>query len=133
MGVFRAGFFGYEFIRVQKHVPIGCMWRPEVDIRCPPQLLSTLSFESGSLCGYSAHWFSDSSWLVSFRDLPVSTQSLSQALAGGSRCHIWAFHVGAGGLTQVLTLPQHLRHLPSPGMFLEQNQSFQEVLTALLQ
>lgn len=40
--------------------------------------------------------------------------------------------MGAGDPTQVLMQAQHLRHLPGPGMFLEPNQSFQEVLTALL-
>lgn len=35
-----------------EHVPVcRCMWSPEHDVRCLPQLPSTLAFEAGALNG----------------------------------------------------------------------------------
>lgn len=42
---------------VWRHTGMNCTWRPEVNIRHLPQLLSTLPFETGCLTELGAHWF----------------------------------------------------------------------------
>lgn len=49
-----------------------CLWRPEIDFKCPPSWLSTLVFETRSLTEPGAYWFSWISWPANPKVPPAS-------------------------------------------------------------
>ena len=67
-----------------------CMYRPDVNIKCLPQAVSVLFFETASFIKPGAHQFDSTVWPASSQDPIISG--------------LWAFYMDAGDLNSNLHL-----------------------------
>lgn len=76
-----------------------CLSRLETYLRCPPQLLATLSIETGSLTEPRSHPFSQVGCPATSKEEPAFLVLGWQANA---TIHIWLFKWGSWGLNSYL-------------------------------
>lgn len=90
---FFMGIFVYMFVCVCACRHTACVWRPEVNVMCLPQFLSTVYFVACSLIEARACFFSWGRWPASSRDsvcLSLLSTGITHTYLGA-----WLFHMGS--------------------------------------
>lgn len=109
---FFMGIFVYMFVRVCACRHTACVWRPEVNVMCLPQFLSTIYFVAYSLIEAGACFFSWGRWPASSRDsvclsLP-STGIIHTCL--GAWLFIWVLRIIGPHTCKASALPTKSSH-----------------------